>query len=92
MLAARTIVGTAGLALAAQYDKERRDDGLGVFEINVGGGKIIDAKNTYPFSAFLAAGRIVNMKMNGETVPPELIQEMGTQVAVGQLAKDCSVW
>ena len=86
--AARTIVGTAGLALAAQYDKERRDDGLGVFEINVGGGKIIDAKNTYPFSAFLAAGRIVNMKMNGETVPPELIQEMGTQVAVGQLAKD----
>ena len=57
--AARTIVGTAGLALAAQYDKERRDDGLGVFEINVGGGKIIDAKNTYPFSAFLAAGRIV---------------------------------
>lgn len=86
--AARTIVGTAGLALAAQYDKERRDDGLGVFEINVGGGKIIDAKNTYPFSAFLAAGRIVNMLSNGETVPPELIQEMGTQVAVGQLAKD----
>ena len=86
--AARTTVGTAGLILAAQYDKERRDDGLGVFEINVGGGKIVDAKNTYPFSAFLAAGRIINMKLNGETVPPELIQEMGTQVAVGQLAKD----
>lgn len=86
--AARTTVGTAGLILAAQYDQERRDEGLGVYEINIGGGKIIDAKNTYPFSAFLAAGRILNMKMNGETVPPELIQEMGTQVAVGQLAKD----
>jgi hypothetical protein len=86
--AARTTVGVAGLILASQYDKERRDDGLGVYEINVGGGKIIDAKNTYPFSAFLAAGRIVNMKLNGEKVPPELIQEMGTQVAVGQLAKD----
>jgi len=86
--AARTTVGIAGLILASQYDKERRDEGLGVYEINVGGGKIIDAKNTYPFSAFLAAGRIFNMKLNGETVPPELIQEMGTQVAVGQLAKD----
>ena len=86
--AARTTVGVAGLILASQYDKERRDDGLGVYEINVGGGKIVDAKNTYPFSAFLAAGRILNMKLNGETVPPELIQEMGTQVAVGQLAKD----
>ncbi len=86
--AARTTVGVAGLILAMQYDEERRDDGLGVYEINVGGGKIIDAKNTYPFSAFLAAGRILNMKRNGEKVPPELIQEMGTQVAVGQLAKD----
>jgi len=86
--AARTTVGVAGLILASQYDKERRDDGLGVYEINVGGGKIIDAKNTYPFSAFLAAGRIVNMLSNSEKVPPELIQEMGTQVAVGQLAKD----
>ena len=86
--AARTTVGVAGLILASQYDKERRDDGLGVYEINVGGGKIIDAKNTYPFSAFLAAGRIVNMLSNDEKVPPELIQEIGTQVAVGQLAKD----
>jgi len=86
--AARTTVGIAGLILASQYDKERRDDGLGVYEINVGGGKIVDAKNTYPFSAFLAAGRILNMKLNGKKVPPELIQEMGTQVAVGQLAKD----
>jgi len=36
----------------------------------------------------LAAGRIFNMKRNGEEVPRELLQELGTQVAVGQLARD----
>ena len=85
---ARMAVGSAGLILASRYDKERRDEGLGVYEINVGGGQIVDAKNTYPFSAFLAAGRIINLASSGETVPPELIREMGTQVAVGQLARD----
>ena len=85
---ARMTVGSAGILLAAQYDKERRDEGLGVYEINVGGGKIVDARNTYPFSAWLAAGRIFNLQSSGETVPPELLREMGTQVAVGQLARD----
>ena len=28
------------------------------------------------------------MKRNGEDVPRELLQELGTQVAVGQLARD----
>ena len=85
---ARMTIGSAGLYLAAEYDKERRAEGLGVYEVNVGGGKIVDAKNTYPFSAFLAAGRIFNLKRDGEVVPPELLTEFGTQVAVGQLAKD----
>jgi hypothetical protein len=65
---------------------------LGVFEVNVGGGTIVDAKNTYPFSAFLAAGRVFNLMRDGETVPPELLTELGAQVAVGQLAKGCTVW
>jgi hypothetical protein len=85
---ARMTVGSAGILLAAQYDKERRDEGLGVYEVNVGGGKIVDARNTYPFSAWLAAGRIFNLSSSGETVPPELLREMGTQVAIGQLARD----
>jgi hypothetical protein len=84
----RMVVGTAALALAMDYDTERREQGLGVFDVDVGGGTIVDAKNTYPFSAFLAAGRIMNMKRNDEDVPPELLQEMGTQLAVGQLARD----
>ena len=85
---ARMTVGTSALALAASYDQERREKGLAYNEIDVGGGTIIDAKNTYPFSAFLAAGRIINMIKRDEDVPPELIQEMGTQLAVGQLARD----
>ncbi len=68
--------------------KSDRKKGLAYNEIDVGGGTIIDAKNTYPFSAFLAAGRIVNMMVRSEDVPKELIQEMGTQLAVGQLARD----
>jgi hypothetical protein len=85
---ARMSVGTAALGMAAAYDEERRKKGLAYNEIDVGGGTIVDAKNTYPFSAFLAGGRIVNMLARGEDVPPELIQEMGTQLAVGQLARD----
>ena len=84
---ARMTVGTGALGLAMEYDKERQKDNLGVYEINASG-TIIDAKNTYPFSLFLAAGRIANMKLAGETIPPELLQEIGTQVAVGQVASD----
>ena len=85
---ARMTIGTSALGMAAAYDQERRDKGLAYNEIDVGGGTIVDAKNTYPFSAFLAAGRIVNMMARDEEVPPELLQEMGTQLAVGQLARD----
>ena len=85
---ARMTVGTAALGLSMDFDKERRKKGLGVYDVDVGGGTIIDAKNTFPFSIFLAAGRVMNMKLNGEEVPPELIQEIGTQIGVGQLARD----
>jgi hypothetical protein len=85
---ARMTVGTAAIYAAAEFDTERRAKGLAYNEIEVGGGTIIDARNTFPFSLFLAAGRIFNMKRNGEEVPSELLQELGTQVAVGQLARD----
>ena len=84
----RMLVGTTALGAAAAFDEERRKKGLAYNEIDVGGGTIVDAKNTYPFSAFLAAGRIMNMMIRDEDVPKELIQEMGTQLAVGQLARD----
>ena len=63
---ARAMVGTSAILMAADYDTERRKKGLNVYEVDVGGGTIIDAKNTFPFSTFLVAGRIVNMKRNGK--------------------------
>ena len=85
---ARMLVGSTALRLSMDYDNERKEQGLGVYEVNVGGGTIVDAKNTFPFSLWLAAGRILNNIRNGEQVPPELQQELGTQLVVGQLARD----
>ena len=85
---ARYLVGNTALMMSMQYDNERREQGLGVYEVDVGGGTIIDAKNTYPFSLWLAGGRVLNTMRNGEQVSPDLQREIGTQLAVGQLARD----
>ena len=85
---ARMIVGSTALRLSMDYDNERKEKGLGVYEVDVGGGTIVDAKNTFPFSLWLAAGRVLNNIRNGEQVPAELQQEIGTQLVVGQLARD----
>jgi len=84
----RFLVGSTGLGLAMEYDKERQKQNLGVFDINVGGGTIVDAKNTFPFSIFLAVGRVGNNMREGKPVPKELTTEALTQLAVGQVAKD----
>ena len=85
---ARYLVGNTALMMSMQYDNERREQGLGVYEVDVGGGTIVDAKNTYPFSLWLAAGRVMNTMRNGEQVSADLQREIGTQLAVGQLARD----
>ena len=86
--ASRSLVGVTAISLAMQYDKERSDKGLDVFEIEGTGGAIIDARNTFPFSLWLAAGRIGRLMEEGETVPKEMMIKFGEQVAVGQLATD----
>ena len=85
---ARMLVGTSALGLSMEYDNERREKNLDVYEVDVGGGTIVDAKNTYPFSLWLAAGRVLNTMRNGEQVSADLQREIGTQLAVGQLARD----
>jgi hypothetical protein len=85
---ARMLVGTATLGLAAQYDKERKAKGLGTFEVETAGGTIVDVKNVYPFSMFLAVGRGINMISEGENITPELKEDILVQLGVGQLAKD----
>ena len=85
---ARFLVGNTALMLSMKYDEQRREQGLDVYEVDVGGGTIVDAKNTYPFSLWLAAGRVLNTMKNGEQVSADLQREIGTQLAVGQLARD----
>jgi hypothetical protein len=85
---ARFLVGNTALRLSMDYDNQRREQGLDVYEVDVGGGTIVDAKNTYPFSLWLAAGRVLNTMRNGEQVSADLQREIGTQLAVGQLARD----
>tara|TARA_B100001250_G_C19812648_1_gene796531 strand:+ start:340 stop:3789 length:3450 start_codon:yes stop_codon:yes gene_type:complete len=84
----RWLVGSSALGLAAAYDQDRQRKGLGVFEVDAGGGTIVDAKNTFPFSIFLATGRAVNLAVKGQPVPRELSTEVLTQLAVGQVARD----
>ena len=84
----RAAVGTSALGMAMHYDTERLEQGLNWNEVPGEGGAIIDARNTFPFSAFLAVGRAANLARQGQTVPPELLTEVGSQLAVGQFASD----
>ncbi len=84
---ARSLVGSTALVMAMQMDNERQKKGLGVNEIEMSG-TVMDVRNVFPFSLFLVAGRVGNLSVKGETVPPELIEELGNQLAIGQVARD----
>ena len=86
--AARSVVGLTTLRLAMEFDEQKRDQGLAYNEIDVGGGNIVDARNMFPFSLWLAVGRAGNLARQGEMVPKELIEDITAQLAVGQFAKD----
>ena len=84
----RALVGTAGIGTAMLYSEKQEKQGLAFNEINTGGGTIIDVRNVFPMSAFLAIGRAANLRRKGEPVPKELVQEVGNQLAIGQVARD----
>ncbi len=85
---ARATVGTTFLYSLAQADKERVEKGLAYNEIEGDGGTIIDVKNTFPLSMYLALARHVRLRLDGDPIPPELNLETASQLAVGQLVKD----
>jgi hypothetical protein len=84
----RALVGTAGLGMAMLYSEKQEKQGLAFNEIATGGGTIIDVRNVFPMSAFLAIGRAANLRRKGEPIPKELLQEVGNQLAIGQVARD----
>tara|TARA_R100000995_G_scaffold839_2_gene587 strand:- start:3642 stop:7289 length:3648 start_codon:yes stop_codon:yes gene_type:complete len=84
---ARSMVGTTALVMAMQMDDERQKKGLAVNEIEMSG-TIVDVRNVFPFSLFLAIGRAANLRRKGESVPPELREEVLNQLAIGQVARD----
>ena len=84
---ARSLVGTSALAMAMQMDEERQKKGLAVNEIEMSG-TIVDVRNVFPFSLFLAVGRGANLNRKGEAIPPELREEILNQLAIGQVARD----
>jgi hypothetical protein len=85
---ARSTVGIVGIAMFAMADDERQAKNLGTFDVEGAGGIIIDARNTFPMSLFLVAGRVANKMGKGEVVPPELKLELLEQLGIGNLAKD----
>lgn len=86
--ASRSLVGITGLMLAAQYDEERSRKGLGVTEVDIGGGQVSDMQNVYPFSAFLVAGRALRLYKEEGSIPKEVKEALLKQAAIGQVAKD----
>ena len=86
--ASRSIVGVTGLYLAYEYDKERSRKGLGITEVDVGGGQISDMQNVYPFSAFLVAGRALRLLAEEGSYSKEVKTALLKQVAIGQFAED----
>lgn len=85
---ARAAVGTTALALAADFSKEQREKGMGTFDVDLGNGQTLNARNTFPFSLWLTAGRIIDLSREGEMVPRELVKDFAAQTAVGQFASD----
>ena len=85
---ARSTVGITALFLAADFSKEQREKGMGTFDVDLGNGQRMDARNTFPFSLWLTAGRMADLSMEGEIVPRELVKDFFAQIAVGQFASD----
>lgn len=85
----RALTGLAGYKLAYDYSQQQEKDGLAYNEIRTKEGNIIDVRNVYPLSAFLAIGRYASLTMKGEMGGvKEPIEDVLAQLAIGQVARD----
>ena len=75
-----------------QMDDERQKKGLSVNEIEMSG-TVIDVKNVFPFSLFLAVGRGANIAIKKkEPVPFELKRRNTSTTSHRSSSKRCTVW
>ena len=84
----RSIVGTSALALAMQFDEQNAAEDRPYNVIDTGGGTLVDVKNMFPMSLFLAVGRMANLDRKQGFVPDEIKKDVLAQLAVGQFASD----
>jgi len=75
------------LSLAAQFDKEAKDQGLPWHQRLING-NIVDFKNVFPMSTFMVVGRMINDKRENGTISSEVTRDFLQQAALGQFAKD----
>ena len=85
---ARAAVGTTAMIAAYNFDESRRDKNLPFHQVETSDGDILDVRNVFPFSLWLAIGRATNLYVKEGTVPPALKEELLNQMAIGQAAKD----
>ena len=83
----RSAFASAFFGAAMLYDRQRKEEGLGMFQIRVGD-TIINAENSFPLSLFLVGGRLLNDDLSGEGTTGAQWQKLGEQAMVGQLASD----
>ena len=92
------------LLAAQEFDKGRKEDDLGMFDIRVGD-SVVNMENTFPASLFLLGGRILNDFEQGYKNPEtatlmqralagagnvsgQQVLKLGEQIAIGQIASD----
>ena len=85
---ARAAVGTTAMIAAYNFDESRRDKNLPFHQIETSDGDILDVRNVFPFSLWLAIGRATNLFVKEGEIPPALKGELLNQMAIGQAAKD----
>ena len=83
----RSTVALSFFLMAAEYDKQRKEEGLAMFDVRVGD-TIIDARNSFPLSLFLLGGRMMNDTFEVGSPTYEQYMQLMDQMVVGQAARD----
>ena len=83
----RATIGTSALVYATQISESQEEQGLGTYQLRHGS-TILDVENVYPLSYLLAAGKVGRAIAKGEPVTREMKEDLGKQLAIGQVARD----